>query len=141
MEKLNQTFIDLLPILSEINNLYRMAAVKLNLSESEMNIFYVLSQMSVSQKFICDFTGISKQTINAAVKKLIEKKLISPLKGTRNEKLLLTAEGKIIAEEKTGKLIKLENRILSNWTEKEKKHYVALNQKYLKELTEELKNL
>ena len=56
----------------EINALYHEAAVKMGLSDSVQNILYVLCDQGsrCSQSEIGRLTGISRQTINSAIRKL-----------------------------------------------------------------------
>ena len=56
----------------EINALYHEAAVKAGISDSIQNILYVICENGTSclQSEISKLTGISRQTINSAIRKL-----------------------------------------------------------------------
>ena len=56
----------------EINSLYHEAAVKMGISDSVMNILYVICEKGdrCLQSEISRLTGISRQTINSAIRKL-----------------------------------------------------------------------
>ena len=56
----------------EINALYHEAAVKTGISDSVQNILYVLCEKGGKclQSEISRLTGISRQTINSAIRKL-----------------------------------------------------------------------
>ena len=56
----------------EINALYHEAAVKMGVSDSVQNILYVLCEKEnrCLQSEISKLTGISRQTINSAIRKL-----------------------------------------------------------------------
>ena len=68
-------------------------------------------------------TGMTKQTVNSSVKKLIQQGYIGPLTGERNALLSLTAEGMIHVEKTVDKLIRAENKIFSAWSEEEQKRF------------------
>ncbi len=81
----------------EINALYHEAAVKMGISDSVQNILYVLCEKGgqCPQSEISKLTGISRQTINSAIRKLEKKEIVylEPGKG-RNTILCLTEKGK-----------------------------------------------
>ena len=56
----------------EINSLYHEAALKMCVSDSVMNILYVICEKGnkCCQSEISKLTGISRQTINSAIRKL-----------------------------------------------------------------------
>lgn len=60
----------------EINALYHEAAVKMGISDSVQNILYVLCEKGGKclQSEISKLTGISRQTINSAIRKLEKRK-------------------------------------------------------------------
>lgn len=64
----------------EINALYHEAAVKAGISDSVQNILYVLYEENgrAPQSAIAHRTGISRQTINSAIRKL-DATALSPL--------------------------------------------------------------
>ena len=70
----------------EINALYHEAAVKMGISDSVQNILYVLSEKGGQclQSEISKLTGISRQTINSAIRKLEKEEIV--LSGTRERK-------------------------------------------------------
>lgn len=85
-------------------------------------------------------TGMTKQTVNSSVKKLIQQGYIGPLTGERNALLSLTAEGIIHVEKTVDKLIRAENKIFSAWSEEEQKRFIELNNKYLMMFKKELED-
>lgn len=60
----------------EINALYHEAAVKMGISDSVQNILYVLCEKGgqCPQSEISKLAGISRQTINSAIRKLEKRK-------------------------------------------------------------------
>ena len=81
----------------EINALYHEAAVKMGVSDSTMNILYVLCEKGDAclQSEISKLTGISRQTINSAIRKLEKDGIIYLKQGEgRNTIVCLTEKGK-----------------------------------------------
>ena len=62
----------------EINALYHEAAVKMGISDSIQNILYVLCEKGGKclQSEISKLTGISRQTINSAIRKLEKEEIV-----------------------------------------------------------------
>lgn len=131
MEKLIKEIMDFNKVAREIEAAYHEASNKLGLSDSERDILYVLSQMEASQSEVCAMTGLTKQTVNSAVKKMINAGYIEPLKGEKKEKLIFTSKGKDYAESTIAKLVAAENKIFSRWSKEEQNEFIKLNQKYL----------
>mgnify|MGYP000967954586 CR=1 FL=1 len=82
---------------AEITSLYHEAAVKMGISDTVLNILYVLCERDGQclQSDIFRLTGISRQTINSAIRKL-EKDGFAYLKQGegRNTMVCLTEKGK-----------------------------------------------
>ncbi len=138
MEKLKSTIQQFNHVAGEIDAAYHTASVKLGLTDSERDILYILSQESVSQSDICAYTGMSKQTVNSSVQKMIQSGILNPLSGERKEKLTFTEKGKDHVSQTVDKLIQAENRIFTHWSKKEQQEFIALNQKYLEMFLKEL---
>lgn len=117
----------------EINSLYHEAAVKTGVSDSVQNILYVICEKGGSclQSEISKLTGISRQTINSAIRKLEKDEIVYLKQGQgRNTIVCLTEKGKQFASEKILPLFEIENRIWEEWTEEEQEQYLLLTQKY-----------
>ena len=117
----------------EINSLYHEAAVKTGVSDSVQNILYVICEKGDSclQSEISKLTGISRQTINSAIRKLEKDEIVYLKQGQgRNTIVCLTEKGKQFASEKILPLFEIENRIWEEWTEEEQEQYLLLTQKY-----------
>ncbi|WP_455716010.1 MarR family winged helix-turn-helix transcriptional regulator [Anaerosporobacter sp.] len=144
MRKFNNEFIRYIYLSSEIGALYHEAGVKLGLSDSAMNILYTICVIGekCSQIDICRLSGISRQTINSAIRKL-EKEDIVYLEptGGRNMLVCLTDKGKQVMEEKAYPLVKIENDIFESWTTEEKEMYIRLTQRYRDEMNRKINEL
>lgn len=117
----------------EINSLYHEAAVKMGVSDSVMNILYVICEEGdrCLQSEISKLTGISRQTINSAIRKLEKDGIVYLKQGRgRNTIVCLTEKGQSFASEKIAPLFEIENKIWNEWTAEEQRQYLALTQKY-----------
>lgn len=131
-------------ISNEINGLFHEAALKMKMSDSEMLILYTICNEGngclLSEVY--KTSGISKQTINSAVRKL-EKEEIVYLKNVdgRSKKIFLTEKGQCEMQGKVLRIIELENTIFGSWTEEEQELYVELTQRFESSFREKLKKL
>lgn len=144
MIKLENNFSKYNLLFYEINELYHDYAVKTNLSDSVSCILYILCERggSCKQSEIYKNSGISRQTINSAVRRLEENGVIVLTKcGGRDTVVSLTEEGERLAVEKIQPLFEIENNIFSSWNEKEISEYLRLTTKYRDLLKSGIENL
>lgn len=129
---------------SEIGNVYHDISVQLGLSDSVSNILYTISNFGDSCLLsdIVSMTGIPKQTINSALRKL-EKDGIVHLETAekRRKRVVLTQSGKLLAEKTAGRMMQMESEIFSSWKEEELSMYMELLRRYLDQLKEKAKEL
>lgn len=129
---------------AEIDGLYHEAAQLLDLSDSSFVILYSLAQngegctpVEIYKNF-----GLSRQTVHSSIKSLIRQGIIEVRKGEgRERRIFLTGEGREIVNNRVRRVIEMENRILSAWTDEERRLLLYLYQKYRDEFREELKNI
>lgn len=127
-------------IMSEIDGVYHQLNVILGLSDGKSSVLYALNQKAdCSQHDVVRLTGLSKQTVNSAVKKMIANGLLEPLSGVRNEKLHLTEYGKKVMREKTEVIVQIDNNVYSQWTKQEQQLFVRMNKEFLVRLKEQVK--
>ena len=131
-------------LLSEIDAAYHEASQKLGLSDSAMQILYVIcnhgEECLLSE--ICSLSGTSKQTINSALRKLEAEGIVrsEPLSG-RRKKVCLTVRGKELTNSTVLYLMEIENDVFGSWTEQERELYLALTQRYLTSFRERIKEI
>ena len=117
----------------EINSLYHEAAVKMGVSDSVMNILYIICENGNQclQSEISKLTGISRQTINSSIRKLEKEGIVYLEQGQgRNTIVCLTEAGQKFSSEKIYPLFEIENKIWNEWTTEEQEQYLVLTQKY-----------
>ena len=128
----------------EINALYHEAAVKMGISDSVQNILYVICEQGNQclQSEISKRTGISRQTINSAIRKLEKDEILYLEQGKgRNTIVCLTEKGEKFALEKIYPLYEIENKIWNEWTDDEQQQYVVLTPKYRDALKKYMKTI
>lgn len=118
---------------AEITSLYHEAAVKIGVSDTVLDILYVLCEQEGQclQSDIFRLTGISRQTINSAIRKLERDGLAYLKQGEgRNTLVCLTEKGRDFSAQKVRPLFQIENKIWSEWTVYEQERYLLFTQKY-----------
>lgn len=129
---------------TEIEGIYHEAARRLGLSDSAMFILYTICEHDGSCLLgdITRLLGISKQTINSALRKL-EKDGIVFLEsaGGKMKRVCLTEKGEQVMKDTVWKLIEIENNIFSSWEVQEREWYLELTQRYLTALKKGIQEL
>ncbi len=131
-------------MVDEIDAVYHEAALRLNLSDSALSILYTISNHGDECMLndIVNLSGISKQTINSALRKLESDEIVY-LKdvGKRRKIVYLTKKGKELVDNSVLKLIQIEIDIFASWSDKERRLYLELTQRYLSNLKERIMEL
>ncbi len=131
-------------IMAETDSAYHEAAVKLGLSDSAMVILYTLYSAGapVPLRQIPKLTGVSKQTINSALRRLeTEGVVYLEAAGGKSKNICLTEAGQALCAQSVARLIRLENEILREWSREELTLWLALNRRYLNQFREKIKEL
>ena len=131
-------------IMGETDGVYHDAALRLGLSDSAMRILYAIR----TQENACDLsllprlTGMTKQTINSSLRKLEQAQilLLSAAEG-RKKRVMLTEKGSYLAGQSIDRLMALENAVFDSWPEQDMALFLELNQRYLTQLKEKIKEL
>lgn len=137
----NQKMRQLNYILGVINNLYHEAAVKLGLSDTTMTILYVLSQNNGScvQRDIYHLTGLTRQTVNSAVRKLVKEGILATTAGEgRTVVITLTPTGYELAKKTVYRILQIEDEIFESWSDEEIDFYLQLTERYRDQMKEKL---
>lgn len=120
---------------------YHDAAVKLGLSDSEMDILYVICQESSGcfQSALYKKTGMTRSTVNSAVRKMEKDGLLYlTAGGGRNTKVNLTEKGGVFLSATVGKIMEIEREIWAEWTDEEREIFINLNKRYAARLREKI---
>lgn len=130
----------------EIGAAYHEMSLKLGLSDSAMQILYTVCDCGTNGacplQTICRQTGISKQTINSALRKLESEGILHlEQAGKKGKNVCLTDAGKNLAERTAMRMIAAENEIWDTWQAEEIEAYLTLTEKFLHQFQEKTKNL
>ncbi len=120
-------------IAGDINALYHEAACRMGLSDTVMNILYIICENDDSclQSEISKSTGISRKTINSALQKMKQEGLLEIQQGSgRNTVIALTDVGKALVKEKMYPIFEMERKIWNDWSKEEQVQYLKLTEKY-----------
>lgn len=131
-------------LMSEMDAAYHDAALKMGISDSAMVVLYTVCSMNGDCLLndIVRMSGVSKQTINSALRKLeAEGILYLELSGARRKRVRLTQKGQALAKRTVLRLMEIEKDIFQSWSEKERKLYMELTQRYLLMLQDRVKEL
>ncbi|MDE6602939.1 MAG: winged helix-turn-helix transcriptional regulator [Lachnospiraceae bacterium] len=124
-------------LVSEIDAVYHEISQKLGISDSVSIVLYTICDLGdpCPLKSICRSSGISKQTINSALRKLeAEGILYLEPDGHKAKTVCLTEKGRALADRTAGKIIEMENDIFSSWAEEDVNLYLELTERYLRDL-------
>lgn len=129
---------------AELDNIYHQAALKVGLTDSATLVLYHLLcyNGSCPLNTICKETGVSKQTINSAIRSLEKNEIIYLTTSNGRFKIVnLTDKGKLYAHETVGKIFAAEKNVFSSWSEEEITMHVELSKKYINSLRAEINKL
>ena len=126
-------------LLGEIAGAYHEMSLKLGLSDSVMNVLYTLcdSGGSCPLREICRRSGLSKQTVNSALRKLEAEGTVylEPV-SARSKSVCLTEAGRALAAGTAERVIHIENDIFAAWPGEDVERYLELTERYLLALRE-----
>lgn len=131
-------------LISLIEGCYHEAALKLNLTDSEFDILYVLSahEEGCKQSILYKETGMTKSTANTTIKKMEREQLLYLTRGTgRNTCVFLTEKGKQLMENTIYKVIQMENEIYDSWSKEEQEVFLKLNRDFVEQLNKKIQDL
>ncbi|MDD7738880.1 MAG: MarR family transcriptional regulator [Fusicatenibacter sp.] len=128
----------------DIDSQYHQAAVKLGVSDSVLFVLYMV-YTNGEKCLLCDIyksSGISKQTINSAIRKLEKDQIVYLDKTGGKEKVVcLTEQGKLYAKQTAAKVFEAECNVFGGWNEEEMKQYLSLIEKFDVSLREQIQKL
>lgn len=126
---------------SELDGLYHQASMKIGLSDSAMRVLYAIYDNGDGCLLhtICRQSGIRKQTVNSAIRKLEEQEILylAHYKG-KNKKVMLTEKGKSYLKQTAARIYEAESRAYTAWTEAEIEEYLRLTEKFTESLRQQV---
>lgn len=131
-------------LFGETGAAYHEMHLKLGMSDSAISILYVVLEHGGSclLQHICHYTGLSKQTINSALRKLEREDIVYlEMAGSKNKMVHLTETGRTLAEETAGRVLQAEDEIFASWSLEDVEKYLQLTESYMLALKEKAKNM
>ncbi|MDE7014496.1 MAG: MarR family transcriptional regulator [Kineothrix sp.] len=131
-------------LFGETDAIYHEIAFKLGLSDSASRILYAICDNGTSclLQDICKYSGLSKQTVNSAIRKLEAEGIIYlEAAGSKNKKVCLTKNGEKLAERTACKILQAENDIFASWPQEDVQKYLELTEAFLLALREKAKHI
>ncbi len=131
-------------LIADTDALYHQASLKLGISDSAMRVLYTVydSGGSCLLSGIYKQSGISKQTVNSALRKLEADGVIylEPGEG-HGKRVRLTSSGEDYVARTAARLYEAECEALSAWTADEIDTHIRLLEKYAASIGEQFKRL
>jgi len=130
-------------LLGEMEAVYHEMGLKAGLSDSAMRILYAVCDRGEGcpLREIRRHCGLSKQTINSAIRKMEEEGILYlEATGLKNKKVCLTEEGRLLMERTAGRVYGIENDILESWPQEDVQAYLELTERFLYNLRERAKD-
>lgn len=131
-------------LIGEINAVYHEMSLNLGMSDSAMMVLYTICNCGdcCLLQEICHLSGMSKQTINSAIRKLEAERIVYlESVGSKNKNVCLTDAGKHLAKRTAIPIIEAENKIFASWPKEDVNKYLELTEKFLIEIKEKSKNI
>lgn len=117
----------------EIDSLYHEFAVKMGISDSVLNILYTICEKGGQclQSELSKLSGINRQTINSAIRKLEKDGIVYLKQGHGlNTIVCLTEKGKEFSSERIYPILEIEKNIWNEWTAEEQQQYLMFTRQY-----------
>ena len=130
-------------LLNEIAGLYHDASLKMGIADSALQILYTVctspSVCHLSQ--IARLNGMSRQTINSAIRKLEAEGVVRLETEGRRRCVRLTEAGENYVQARVQPIIQIETELLSAWSAEEKAALFHLLEKYRGDFSQRLNAL
>ncbi|MCI8425384.1 MAG: MarR family transcriptional regulator [Adlercreutzia sp.] len=124
------------------NEIYHLAARKTNLSETALLVLYDLTEEDgLTQKQLCLGNGLSKQTVNSAVKRMAEEGYLRVENCGRSSRLWLTDYGRAFAREHVEPVRAAEQEAMGTLSPDEQADLVRLYGAYVSALSDAIAKL
>lgn len=131
-------------LVSEIDSVYHDMAKALGFSDSEMQILYTVygSGGEIMLREIALCCGVSKQTLNSALRKLEQQGFVL-LKAAdgKSKAVCLTPDGMRRCEGSVSHVIDAENEIFSSWEREDVARYLELTERFLRDIKVKAKEI
>lgn len=128
---------------NDLDGIYHQASRRLGVPDSVLIVLYEIhvNGGSCPLNNITKNNGISKQTVNSAVRRLEGDGIVrlEPYRG-KTKRVTLTEKGREYAEATAGRLFETECGVFRGWTQQEIDTYLALSERFNLALRDEIEN-
>lgn len=124
-------------LLGELQAVYHEASVRLGVSDSVSIILYTICDEGGQCPIhtICRQSGLSKQTVNSALRKLEQGGLVYlEAVDKKSKTVCLTDKGAAFAGKTSLRILQMENDVLGSWSARDVEQYLALTERFLLDL-------
>lgn len=130
-------------LLSEMDAAYHEAAQRQGQNDSTSRILYALCELGspASLRAVCESTGLSKQTVNSALRRMEREGLIYLEAAGRGKDVCLTEAGEGLACRTALRVIQAENQVFAAWPQADVEQYLALTRRFQEALGEKAKEI
>lgn len=131
-------------LFGETEAAYHEVSLKMGYPDSAMKILYAICDNggSCPLRTIRRRSGLSKQTMNSAIRKLEAEDILRlELDGARAKIAFLTAHGQTVAEATAMRILEIEKDIFARWSEEEVETYLRLTEQFLTNFRERTAHL
>lgn len=121
-------------LIGEIEAAYHEASLKLGVSDSVMRILYTICVFGDGYPLrdICKITGLSKQTVNSAIRGLEADGIVYLESANGKMKnVFLTEKGKAFEKDAALRIVEIENDIFNSWSNSDVEKYLELTENFL----------
>lgn len=126
---------------NELDAIYHAAARKLGIADSELIVMYEIydSEGSCLLNAISKKNGISKQTVNSAIRRMEEQGIVylEPYLG-KAKRVCLTEKGRAYIAGTAQRVFEAECAVFADWTQTEIDTYLALLEKFNVSIREQI---
>ena len=126
-------------VLGQIEGAYHDVIVRFGLSDSVFDILYLLAEEGegCSQNCLCTLGGMSKTTVNSAIRKMEREGLVALEAGDgRTSRVFLTEAGRVLQRDTACRIMQIEEDICVSCPENDQRKLIELNERYLTSFTE-----
>ena len=129
---------------SDLNSLYHQAALKLGMSDTVMILLYMVYDRDgrCPLKDIVSEMGLSKQTVNSALRKLEKEEIVYLEQSSGRSKIVcLTQKGREYAGQTVGRLFNAECTAFNGWSAEQISTYLELTERYNRDFRTQIEQL
>lgn len=123
-------------LLQETDAVYHEMAQSWGLPDSVMGVLYTLCDAGgrCSLREVCRLGGMSKQTVNSALRRMEREGLIYLEAAGRGKDVCLTEAGDQLARRTALRVIQAENQVFAAWDPTDVEQYLTLTRRFLEDL-------